>query len=952
MTSKWNLVAGVAYVAMGAGLGASGAVAQSLPAATGKTAVQGEGTAKSGKSAKKAAKAVASAKKTAEPEEYQPQLRDESGRLEGDIIVTGLRENVKSARNAKRHAQQIVDVVVAQDIGKLPDKNVPEALARVPGVQIDRDRGEGGSFEEGGGIRIRGLNNVMTTINGSPSFSADKRTTFVQDISSDLVSSIEVYKTRTPDQVEGSQSGVINISLRRPTDFKLGATYALSARADYADQVKKVNPYYSALIAYNAETPIGRLGFSVNGNYNHLTYNEGVRFNALPDWSWDQRQIVAPSTTLGNMYLPRTVGFAGTTGWSERAAFQVSTQWKPDDHWSVTLEGGYANQKMLWSDNYFVVPITASQSDAPPPRLSNIVMSDDGRLVKSLTVDSIDPFGPGRHSYLHETSDYNGRLQLDYTNERIEFTSWINYRRSDNDSNDIFHYLRFSQQPQFDVVFNTPNNPKGGSEITFKNLDLMDRKNYLYIDGFDQVRQYTHSPELEIKADLKFNTFFKAVDWFKIGFRRQRRAYERGYARRGIGNLRLPLSELPDYTLTSNGQTFPGSKAEWLIGDTGSIRKSWPAIVNRVNQVLPDFKGYYPTYDPLARFDGSEGTYAFYAMAHYNVKLLFPIEGIFGTRIVNSPVNLISTQQTTKFEMIDELKTKVTTDSVAVAKGNGLDLLPSFSAIVHFTPKLQLRGSWTREVGRPNAGQLNPQLTLNLENDARPVAAGGNPKLGPVTTYKYDASLEWYFGNTGSMSLAVWQWNQDGFVGNKQGIEYLPETPDVPTLVTRPQNLGKGRFRGIEGQATTFFTFLPGILKSFGASVNGTMNITRQAFPSIDKSGDTVFVYGPYLYVSKYVYNLVGFFERDGLNLRVAYNWRSRQQLWVDAKNPYNNLFLDPVERLDASINYDVNKHLTLALEAANLTRAGNQDYWGSYAMPRDVHYYSRNFSFSVRSRF
>jgi outer membrane receptor protein involved in Fe transport len=130
------------------------------------------------------------------------------------------------------------------------------------------------------------------------------------------------------------------------------------------------------------------------------------------------------------------------------------------------------------------------------------------------------------------------------------------------------------------------------------------------------------------------------------------------------------------------------------------------------------------------------------------------------------------------------------------------------------------------------------------------------------------------------------------------------------------------------------------------------MNITRQAFPSIDKSGDTVFVYGPYLYVSKYVYNLVGFFERDGLNLRVAYNWRSRQQLWVDAKNPYNNLFLDPVERLDASINYDVNKHLTLALEAANLTRAGNQDYWGSYAMPRDVHYYSRNFSFSVRSRF
>lgn len=952
MTSKWKLVAGVAYVALGAGLGASGVVAQSLPAANGKATVQGKGKARPGKSAKKTAKAVETAKKTAEPEEYQPQLRDESGRLEGDIIVTGLRENVKSARNAKRHAQQIVDVVVAQDIGKLPDKNVPEALARVPGVQIDRDRGEGGSFEEGGGIRIRGLNNVMTTINGSPSFSADKRTTFVQDISSDLVSSIEVYKTRTPDQVEGSQSGVINISLRRPTDFKLGATYALSARADYADQVKKVNPYYSALIAYNAETSVGRLGFSVNGNYNHLTYNEGIRYNALPDWSWDRRQIISPSTMPGNIYLPRDVGFAGTNGWSERAAFQASTQWKPDDHWSITLEGGYANQKMLWADNYFVFPITSSQSDAPPPRLSNIVMTDDGRLVKSVSVDSIDPFGPERHSYLHETSDYNGRLQMDYTSARIELSSWVNYRRSDNDSNDLSHYIRFSQQPKFDVIFDTPNNPEGGSEIVLKNIDLTDPKNYLYIDGVTQVRQYTYGAESEMKADLKFNTFFKVMDWFKVGFRRTKRSYERGYVSRGLRNLRLPLSELPDYHLAANGQTFPGSTAQWLIGDTNSIRKSWPAIVARVNQIVPDFKGYYPAYGPLSGYRGSEGSYAFYAMAHYDVKLLFPIEGIFGIRAVNSLVGLNSTEEVTKFENIDGKLTKVVTDTVSRPKGNGLDLLPSFSAIMHLTPKMQLRASWTHEVARPVANDLNPMLVLNLENEAKPVARGGNSKLGPITTDKYDASLEWYFGNTGSITLAVWQWNQNGYIGRRQGLEYLPVSPDVATLVERPQNLGKGRHRGIEASATTFFTFLPGLLKSFGGSVNGTVNITRQAFPTIDASGNTVYNYGPYLWVSKYLYNVVGFFERDGLNLRVAYNWQSRRQRWVDAYNPYKNEFLDPVERLDASINYDVNKHLTLALEAANLTHAGVQSYWGSTNLKRDVHYYSRNFSFSVRSRF
>lgn len=146
-------------------------------------------------------------------------------------------------------------------------------------------------------------------------------------------------------------------------------------------------------------------------------------------------------------------------------------------------------------------------------------------------------------------------------------------------------------------------------------------------------------------------------------------------------------------------------------------------------------------------------------------------------------------------------------------------------------------------------------------------------------------------------------------------VEYLPDYPTTPAYITRPYNLGRGRHRGIEGSATSFFTFLPGFLKSFGATVNGTLNITRSAFPSFNPdTKETTYIYGPYLYVSKYTYNLVGFYERNGLNVRVAYNWRSRQQFQRDRYNPYNNKFIDPVERLNASINYDVNKHLTVTL--------------------------------------
>ncbi|MDQ1157216.1 iron complex outermembrane receptor protein [Sphingomonas sp. SORGH_AS 950] len=895
------------------------------------------------------------AKEAAKSGESQPQLSNDNGRLEGDIIVMGLRENVKSARNAKRRASQIVDVVVAQDIGKLPDKNIPEALARIPGIQIERNRGEGGD------VKIRGLGGVMTTVNGSPTFSAGDRTTYLNDISSDMVAGIEVYKTRTPDQVEGSQTGVINLTLRRPTDFKEGATYAFSVRGDYADQIKKVNPYYSALIAYNADTAIGRLGFSVNGSINDVRYNESIRWNSRPHIPGDSRLTFLPSTTPRNVYMPWAVGFSGPNGWSKRADVNVSTQWRPDDHWSITLEGGYRKQRMLWADNQFDIPLTYSTTSAPLPVLSNIVLGPDGRLVKSLSATSLDPMGPGRQSALHKSTNYNGRFQVDFKNERFEFNSWVNWARAENDSNHIFHWIRFNQQPDYDVIFNDTTDPLGGSNVTFKNINLLDPKNYLYIDGFDQAKQFTYSSEIEAKWDLKLYTDSSFIDYVKSGFRYANRTYSRGYGFRGAyGNLRIPIVSLPNYKLVSSSKGFQGSKsasnAEWLIGDSDSIRNSFDDIRARLVGIYPELADRYPKYNPLDGFGGSDGSYAAYVMAHYNIKLLFPIDGVVGTRFVNSLTNLTAIQRTSQFVNVDNQLVEQTVDTTISPKANFLDVMPSVNAIIHFTPKLQLRTAWTYEVGRPSVYQINPRLTLDLRNRSGPTAGGGNPRLGPITTNKYDASLEWYFGPTGLASLAIWQWNQDGLIGNRQLPEILPESPNVPVLVTRPYNLGRGRHRGIEGNLTTFFSFLPGILKNFGAQVNGTMNLTRQAYPVFKPNstsiGEAEFIYGPYLNVSKYMYNLVGFFEKDGLNVRVAYNWQSRRQWSVDANDPYNNIFLDPVKRLDASINYDVNKNLTLALEGSNLTADGNRSYFGSYAAPQDVRYFSRNFSFSVRSRF
>ena len=884
--------------------------------------------------------------------DIDPKVSNESGRLTGDIIVMGLRDNVKSARSAKRKAQQIVDVVLAQDIGKLPDKNVPEALARVPGIQIDRERGEGGT------VRIRGLTDVMTTVNGSPTFSGVERTTALNDISSDLVAGIEVYKTRSADQVEGSQTGVINLTLRRPTDFKEGSTYALSARADYADQVKKANPYLSALVVYNTHSPIGQIGFMVNGTFNNVNYRESNRWVGQPDRIMDSRQNVSPSTTPTGIYVPRSVGFGGADGNSRRAAFQASAQWKPNASLSLVLEGGYGHQRALHEDSIYDIPLLSTGSEAPPPRLYDLKMSPDGRLVTALKATSIDPQGPGRLSRDIETRNYNGRFQMNYTTEQAELGASLNYQESNYKMNEFFHWLRYRVQPGYDIIFNDTKDPKGGLSIKFSDVDLLDPKNYTYIDGINQTKNAYSSSEVELKTDLKLYTFSNFVDYFKFGLRFTRRTFQTDWGRRGYDNLRLPIGSVPGYIPKEVGNLFPDSVAaqniNWLIGDSQTIRKQWMTIIDMVAPLGGEdySRTYYPRMDPFSHFTGPEKTVAAYALAHYDTKLIFPIDGEVGLRAVNRMRQMRGLSRTEGYQTIGGKSVFVQTDSVIALKGNTLDLLPNVNAIVHFTPKLQLRLAYTYDVGPPKLNDLNPKIQLDLRNPQQPSGSAGNPRLPSVTTTKYDASLEWYFGATGLASVAVWQWQQDGFVVNRRLPEYVAEIPTIPAMIERPYALGRGRHRGIEGQVTTFFTFLPGILKSFGGSVNGTLNITRQAYPQTDSDGKTSFIFGPYLNVSKYVYNVVGFFERGGLNVRVAYNWRSRYQKQRSNSNPYDNQFYDPIERLDASINYDINKNLTVALEASNLTKAGNRSYWGTYELPQNVNYFSRTYALSIRSRF
>ena len=132
-----------------------------------------------------------------------------------EVIVTGVRASVVSALNEKKDADQLRDSIVAEDIGKLPDNNVIEALQHVTGVQISRNAAEATQ------LLIRGLPDIETLLNGREIFTSTGRFITLQDIPAELLARVDVDKTAKADDIEGGIAGVVDVRLHRPFDFAL-----------------------------------------------------------------------------------------------------------------------------------------------------------------------------------------------------------------------------------------------------------------------------------------------------------------------------------------------------------------------------------------------------------------------------------------------------------------------------------------------------------------------------------------------------------------------------------------------------------------------------------------------------------------------------------------------------------------------------------------------------------
>ena len=248
-----------------------------------------------------------------------------SGKDMTTIVVNGQRAAMQSAQKLKQNADEVIDAVVAEEAGKLPDRSITEVLQRVVGVTIDRNRSRGDPEHfsvEGSGISVRGLTWGSSTLNGRESFSAGwpGRELSWGDVPAELMSAVIVHKNPPAELIEGGVSGQVDLRTALPFDYK-GEKFAFTVNGNYNALGSKKSPGVSGLYSKRWENDYGQWGalIDLSGNETN-SHNDTVQLDA-----YYPRTDIVPGKTV---WVPKSGSFRTNTSKTDRAGAYLALQWK------------------------------------------------------------------------------------------------------------------------------------------------------------------------------------------------------------------------------------------------------------------------------------------------------------------------------------------------------------------------------------------------------------------------------------------------------------------------------------------------------------------------------------------------------------------------------------------------------------------------------------------------
>ncbi|WP_147330447.1 MULTISPECIES: TonB-dependent receptor [unclassified Duganella] len=797
------------------------------------------------------------------------------------VIVSGQRAALQSAQKLKQNADEIIDSVVADDIGKLPDKSVTEVLQRMPGVTINRTLsrsdplqgvGEDGRFAaEGTGVSIRGLNYVRSELNGRDSFSANGgRALSFEDVPPELLAGVDIYKNPSAEQIEGGIGGLVNLRTAMPFDFK-GLKAAVSAEASRASLRGNTKPSLSGMVSNRWETPLGQFGALLDLSHSEIsTRSNGMgvghyysRTDAVIGDTSGQERWITPGVNWNTSDFDRT-----------RDGLYGALQWKKGDILSG-LTYFKSKYKLVTAENALYTSSNPRNVTLDP----GATFDASGALLTGTlrnTKDNGIGFGSNARSVGREseTTDiaWNTKWRV---SPQLQVQADLQHTRSTTDGSDNLVALA-GQMPKQTV------NLSGSIPVlTFDDADrafLAKPSSYNW-DSTQQHRDHAVATQSALRLDGTYSFDHPVLNDLRFGVRATDRssltqantpnsqwtALGATWATGDAGWQ--PLSSFinladPRFAGNTTTQAFSGFfngktplPAPLIVPDAslttgGSPPPGFTTLHNFVQAVCkPDHKSDgicnwtpAPFGDPIARNQQSERTTSAFGQLRFGFENLpYPVDGTVGLRVVRTEETAVGrtlfTPPTVAAGLVGVPVIAAINDEQTLHH-NYTNTLPSLNLRMKAGSELQFRFAVSQGISRPDFYRMQAYTTLGVNpkthNDAagNPVldsieytgTANGNTMLKPTRSNNFDLTAEYYFGASSSATLSLFHKKLKDIVVDK--TTYYPLTDSAGQahnfLLNSPVNGADGRVTGFEAAYQQYFDKLPGLLSGIGVSLNYT----------------------------------------------------------------------------------------------------------------------------------
>ena len=843
-----------------------------------------------------------------------------------NIIVVGQAAGAYGAINRMRSADNLVSVVTSDSMGQFPDENVSEALQRINGVFIERDQGEG-RF-----VGVRGIDPQLNvaSINGLnvPAPESDRRNVALDVIPSDLVESLEVTKTLTPDQDADAIGGTINIKSLSAFD-RQGMSYKINGQSFYNDLQGSRGHKLSGTFTNAFDVGGGELGLAMSLSTNEREFGTD-NLEADGGWANGGGTRYHEELEMRNYEITR-----------KRDGFALNLDFRANDTSSYYLRTLYSDFSDLEIRNRIEFKLDKGDveydSDSLTARDTRLQRELKDRYeaqeILSLLVGGENLIGDWTLEYSvgysEASEDEPGRIDSQFEMNGVE-------------------YARYEQLGRIPTVSYSADGAVPDNfeldEITIEDNATSDEETALKIDITRDMTFAGHP------GYIRFGAKYRARDKRRDAGLRVFEKFDDAFD--SPPTLAQFVSGGADYMLGGYGPYMPpGLQRSFVWGNIGGVaactldgydEDACPFIMDEDASRVGS----------AADYDIEENVSALYLMQRIDINSLRLVYGL----------RYEGTDFTARGAFVREVDVDGE-DDVQIAESRFESdygsVLPSINIRYKRSKNLVFRAAYTQSIARPSFGDLNPTpdaIEIEQDNDEIILAVeAGNPELRPYKAQNLDLAMEYYPGNMGVFSAGAFYKRIDDFVFNADvssvadSREYAGNIAVTDIEVIKPLNGQSANLYGLELGWTRQFSELPGPLSGLMLMANATLTDSDADLGLGADAGRSAESRLPLQ--ANTVANFVVGYEKYGWSVRLSSAYIGNRVAEINLEDESNDLYEDGHHQIDLTVKYDVNEQLQLYFNAINLGEAPTYRYYGRSRYNAQYDEIGRSFVFGVSYR-